>query len=403
MRILFVSAFFPPFVQGGAEISARNLAAWLHANGHEIAVLTTAPTPADEVRGAIVDDLKVWRVHMPRPYTVFEAAQKGGLQKSVWHLQDHFDPRNERIMRQVLDEFSPDLVSIHVLQGLGWNALRVIGARNIPVVITLHDLSLACVRMAMFRDGRECESLCAPCAFSSRAKLAFLRSVPRLGFVSPSLAILRRLSALQPLQRWAQAHILNPNKSPTPTVERSPSRTVRFLYVGRLHESKGLYVLLEAIEPLAARHEFKLTLVGTGPSEDDLKQRFGHHRWLEFTGHVSVQDVTNRMMQSDLLLVPSVWFENSPGVIIEALGRGLPVMGSNAGGIPELVTHEKNGVLVGAGDVRAWSAAIEGILDHPERLDAYKDSADAAMQEFDQDTLGRRVVAFYEKVRTQPA
>lgn len=403
MRILIVSAFFPPFVQGGAELSARNLAAWLRTNGHEVAVLTTSPAPADEVRGAFVDGLKVWRIHMPRPYTVFEAAQKSGLQKSVWHLQDHFDPRNERIMRQVLDEFAPDLVNIHVLQGIGWNNLRVIGGRNIPVVITLHDLSLACVRMAMFKSGRECERLCAPCAFSSRAKLAFLRSVPRLGFVSPSLAILRRLSAFQPIQAWAQAHILNPNKSPSPTVEKSASKTIRFLYVGRLHESKGLYVLLEALEPLSARHEFTLALVGTGPSEDDLKRRFGHHRWIEFAGHVSVQDVANRMAQSDLLLVPSIWFENSPGVIIEALGQGLPVMGSNAGGIPELVIHEKNGILVEAGDVRAWSAMIEGILDHPERLDAYKDSAGAAMQEFNQDTLGRRVVAFYESVRTLPA
>ena len=403
MRILIVSAFFPPFVQGGAELSARNLAAWLHTNGHEVAILTTSPAPADEVRGAIVDGLKVWRIHMPRPYTVFEAAQKSGVQKSIWHLQDHFDPRNDRIMRQVLDEFAPDIVNIHVLQGIGWNTLRVIGGRNIPVVLTLHDLSLACVRMAMFKSGRECERLCAPCAFSSRTKLAYLRSVPRLGFVSPSLAILRRLSAFQPMQAWAQAHILNPNKSPSPTVEKVASKTVRFLYVGRLHESKGLYVLLQALEPLSARHEFTLTLVGTGPSEEDLKRRFGHHRWIEFAGHVSVQEVANRMAQSDLLLVPSIWFENSPGVIIEALGQGLPVMGSNAGGIPELVMHEKNGILVEAGDVRAWGTAIEGILDHPERLEAYKDSAGAAMQEFNQDTLGRRVVAFYESVRTQPA
>jgi glycosyltransferase involved in cell wall biosynthesis len=403
MRILIVSAFFPPFVQGGAELSARNLAAWLHTNGHEVAILTTSPAPADEVRGAIVDGLKIWRIHMPRPYTVFEAAQKSGVQKSIWHLQDHFDPRNDRIMRQVLDEFAPDIVNIHVLQGIGWNTLRVLGGRNIPVVLTLHDLSLACVRMAMFKSGQECERLCAPCAFSSRAKLAYLRSVPRLGFVSPSLAILRRLSVFQPIQAWAQAHILNPNKSPSPTVEKVASKTVRFLYVGRLHESKGLYVLLQALEPLSARHEFTLTLVGTGPSEDDLKRRFGHHRWIEFAGHVSVQEVANRMAQSDLLLVPSIWFENSPGVIIEALGQGLPVMGSNAGGIPELVMHEKNGILVEAGDVRAWGTAIEGILDHPERLEAYKDRAGAAMQEFNQDTLGRRVVAFYESVRTQPA
>ncbi len=403
MRILIVSAFFPPFVQGGAELSARNLAGWLQANGHEVAVLTTSPAPADEMSGAIVDGLKIWRIHMPRPYTVFEAAQKSGLQKSIWHLQDHFDPRNDRVMRQVLDEFAPDLVNIHVLQGIGWNTLRVIGGRNIPAVFTIHDLSLACVRMAMFKSGRECERLCASCAFSSRVKLAFLRSVPRLGFISPSLAILRRLSVFQPIHPWAQAHILNPNKPPSPTVEKNASKAVRFLYVGRLHQSKGLYVLLEALVPLSARYEFTLTLVGTGPSEDDLRQRFGHHRWIEFAGHVSAQDVANRMAQSDLLLVPSIWFENSPGVIIEALGQGLPVMGSKAGGIPELVTHGKNGILVEAGDVTAWSAAIEAILDHPERLEAYKDSAGAEMQEFSQDTLGRQVVAFYEGVKAQPA
>jgi glycosyltransferase involved in cell wall biosynthesis len=75
------------------------------------------------------------------------------------------------------------------------------------------------------------------------------------------------------------------------------------------------------------------------------------------------QDISNIMVNSDILCIPSIWAENSPGVVIHALSLGLPVIGSDKAGIPELVEDGKNGLLVPPGDMLAWQVALERILD----------------------------------------
>jgi len=402
MRILIVSAFFPPNVIGGAELSAANLARWLAGQGHEIGILTTAPTKQDCLDGEQVDDFRIWRVAMPRPYPVFQAMERGGWQKPVWHLQDHFDPRNKAIMGEVLDAFRPDLVNIHIIQGIGYNALTAIGQRNIPAVFTLHDLGLACIKLAMFVNGRECDGQCSMCARSSAIKTRYVGSIARHGFISPSKANLARISTLLSLGDYPRIQILNPNSYPAPTVAHEKSEAMRLLYVGRLEEAKGIYVLIEALEPLAADYDFSLTLVGTGPRADDLAKQYGHHDWIKFTGQIPVQDVANWMANSDLLLVPSIWLENSPGVVIQALGVSLPVMGSDKGGIPELVTNGVNGVLVPPGSVQDWRAAIKSLLDDRSQLERYRQNASQMTSEFDQDFLGAKIVKFFEQVQNLP-
>jgi glycosyltransferase involved in cell wall biosynthesis len=398
MRILIISALFPPHVQGGAELSAGNLAQWLVAQGHEVGVLTTSPNPDDELSGAQVGGVTMWRTTMPRSYTVFDAAQRSGWQKPVWHLQDHFDPRNKTIVANVLDAFKPDVANVHIIQGIGYNAILELAKRDIPTVFTLHDLSLACVKMAMFVNGSECQGLCRACSYSARIKMGFIRKTPRVGFVSPSAANLAKLSSLLPIRDYPAAHILNPNKYPVPTIRPEPSKTVRLLYVGRLHETKGVDVVLDALEPLAGQYDFSFTIVGTGPSAERLKQRCVNHNWVTFTGHVSMDEVANRMAGSDMLLIPSIWQENSPGVVIQALGESLPVMGSNKGGIPELVVNGVNGVLVPPGETEAWRHALKDILENPAQLAALRENAKRGAHEFEQGTLGNKLVSFFKTV-----
>lgn len=400
MRILVISALYPPFVQGGAEICAYNLATWFARNGHEVGVLTTAPKKEDEVSDQLSDDgVRLWRVSTPRAYTVFEAVGAPGWKKPFWHAQDILDPRNEKIIADVVDAFRPDFVNVHYLQGLGYNGLKVLGARDLPTAYTLHDIGLACVKMSMFSGGRECEGLCTTCALSAKVKRSYIESVPRIGFISPSRANLDRLSSLQPIEPYPRAHILNATRYPKPTVEREPSDKLRLLYVGRIDTTKGVDLLLQAVTPLAETHDFHLKIVGTGPIEGALRETYAGKPWVEFTGHVPLQAATDAMATSDMLMIPSIWLENSPGVVIQALGVGLPVMGSDKGGIPELVSHGVNGLLVPPGDVEAWRNAIRGVLDNPAQLEAYRQNAGSRAAEFDQDYLARKVLAFFEEVK----
>ena len=400
MRILVISALYPPHVQGGAEICAYNIATWLARNGHEVAVLTTAPTKEDEVLDEVVEGVRIWRLFTARAYTVFEAVEAAGWKKPFWHMQDIFDPRNERMVSKVLDAFEPDFVNVHYIQGIGYNALKTLGARDLPTAYTLHDISLACIKMSMFNGGRECESLCTTCALSAKVKRSYLRSIRRIGFISPSRANLDRLSGLQPIAPYPRAHILNATRYPKPTVQHQPSDALRLLYVGRLDATKGIDVLLRAVQPLAETHDFSLKVVGSGPDETALRQAYGHLPWVTFTGQIPLQQATDEMAASDMLFIPSIWLENSPGVVIQALGVSLPVMGSDKGGIPELVTHGENGVLVPPGDVDAWREAIRSILDDPSQLEKYRRNANLRSAEFDQDYLAGRVLDFFEEVKS---
>jgi glycosyltransferase involved in cell wall biosynthesis len=395
MRVLCISSLFPPNVIGGAERSAYNLINWLQAQGHDCAVLTTAKDEADMCDGASDEKgIKIYRVLMPRAYPMTEFLNTPQWKKPLWHVQDHFDPRNAGIMARVLDAFAPDFINIHMLQGLGYNALAEIGRRDIPVCYVLPDLGLACIRMNMFKRGTDCQSHCGACQFSTRYKLAKLRGLRRLGFCSPSRAILQKLSDYVPVEKYPHISILNPNKYPKPNRPRRPGGEFRFVYVGRLHESKGIDVLLAAAARLAASHDLSVTVVGGGPSEEALRERFGAFAWCRLTGNVSQAEVANFIGDSDVLCIPSLWLENSPGVVIHALGLGVPVIGSDKGGIPELVRHGENGLLATAGDVEAWAAAMRTVMDNAALLERLRVNAAGQADDFDQDTIGQKIFAF---------
>jgi glycosyltransferase involved in cell wall biosynthesis len=393
-RILSVSALFPPDVIGGAEASAAKLAEYWVTRGFEPGVITSARSPAEELDGELVNGIRVWRVHMPRPYPTFEFSNAPKWQKPLWHLQDHFDPRNVAVMRKVLDAFRPDFVNVHMIQGIGYNALQEIARRNIPTVYVLHDLGLACVRQSMFKRNADCPGHCLQCRFSTRYKQGLLRGFSRLGFASPSRANMDQLARFIPISERQNAVILDPNRYPAATQTRSESDLTRILFVGRLHASKGITMLLRIAESLASRYRFSLTIVGSGPLEEELTRQYSEQTWCRFKGFISQAEISNIMVNSDVLCVPSTWRENSPGVVIHALTLGLPVLGTNKGGVPELIDHEKTGLLVEAGNESAWTQALERVLQDRRELDGWRRTALQGAARFDQDVLANQFLNF---------
>ncbi|MBX7540903.1 glycosyltransferase [Qipengyuania sphaerica] len=363
-RLLVVSSAYEPFVIGGAEQSARTFCLRLQQEGYEIAILTTSPSKNDEVWGEVNEDgMKVYRVMMPRPYTLFDRSDVSPLDKARYHLADHFAPFNPALANRVIADFKPDLVNIHAIQGLGHNSVKAYAKAGLPVVYTLHDQGLACINMSRFRDGKLCEGQCTACRFSSKVKTKAWNRTKRLSFISPSRANLETVAQFVPevAERPAFA-IGNPNSYPVHAPGARSEGTTNLLFVGRLHSSKGVDIAIEALLPLATAHRFKLRLLGTGPDEAELKQRYDSLDWVSFDGFVSMEEVGEAMGWADVLLVPSTWQENFPGVIQHAQQSGLPVMASRIGGLPEMVDDRQDGLLVAPGDVAAWKGAFENVL-----------------------------------------
>ena len=188
MKCLLISTLFPPDMLGGAEFACCELAKWLAEEGHEVHVLTTAKTSDEQQKGEAINGLSIWRISMPRPYPALLHPSNGGMKKMIWHLQDHFDPRNESLVDSILGKIKPDVVNIHCIQGLGYNVLGLLARRKLPVVFTLHDLGLICIKMNMFAGGENCARQGLLCSLSTHYKWSILNKIERKTFVSPSSA-----------------------------------------------------------------------------------------------------------------------------------------------------------------------------------------------------------------------
>ena len=103
------------------------------------------------------------------------------------------------------------------------------------------------------------------------------------------------------------------------------------------------------------------------------------------------------MAESDLLMIPSLWFENSPLVAYQAIQAGLPILASRIGGIPELVRDGANGMLLPLGDETHWQGAIRELLASPEKLEALRSSAKHHARGCAPDVLGGAVLGLFRR------
>lgn len=140
------------------------------------------------------------------------------------------------------------------------------------------------------------------------------------------------------------------------------------LSIGTLHEVKGQTHLIAACRLLHERGlDFECHFIGDGPDEDALRQQAasaGLNGRLHFHGRQPREEIIAWLQRADVLAAPSVPSrdgrrEGLPVVLIEAMGSGVPAVASDLSGIPELVTHEENGLLIPPGDVSELADALE--------------------------------------------
>ena len=154
---------------------------------------------------------------------------------------------------------------------------------------------------------------------------------------------------------------------PPQTVDQARVRRIRCLAVARLVERKGLGCLIRAFA-LLERGRFQLDIVGDGPDRQalrDLAVGLGVAEEVRFLGSLSRAMVAERYREADLFTLPST-AESFGNVFAEALASGLPVVASDVGGIPDLVEHGSNGLLVPPGNPDSLAQAIRCLADDPQ-------------------------------------
>jgi glycosyltransferase involved in cell wall biosynthesis len=147
-----------------------------------------------------------------------------------------------------------------------------------------------------------------------------------------------------------------------------PADGTRILAVGTLGMGKGTDLLLQALDCLKAGHDFTVTLVGSGSPDfiEQLRTRTSPELWnrIVMKEHLTPAEVAAELSRATLLAHPTR-VDNSPNSVKEAAVAGVPVVASEVGGIPDYITHGKNGLLFPAGDHEALTRSLREALAHP--------------------------------------
>ncbi len=183
-----------------------------------------------------------------------------------------------------------------------------------------------------------------------------------------------------------------------------------FISVGRLAEKKGTEFIIRGCEKLRATYPelaFNLTLVGDGPLENDLKQLaidLGVSDIIEFTGNLPNSEVAEKLAHSDAFVLPSVTASNGdmegiPVALMEAMASGLPVISTIHSGIPELVKHEKTGLLAAERDVMELSAAMHKTITAPDQVAKLTQNARKLIEsEFNNEIWNTRLACYLSAI-----
>ncbi|MBN9391127.1 MAG: glycosyltransferase family 4 protein [Chloroflexi bacterium] len=418
MRFLVLSHHLPPNYNAGAELYALGQCQWLQSKGHTVQAIAIedieASVPKLEARCDIYQEVTVHRLFFDRlnyanPFEV-----------------SHDNPEIEKWLAGFLEEFRPDIMLVNACYLFGVGVLRAARQLGIPTVVYLHDFWFLCQRITLMRpDGTLCSGnvnaeTCAACI--SQDKRAHLWADRlSLGQASRTLAAgskagfepftdllggrqkietlkLRRQRLLRALEEADQViapslylkKVFEENGFPKDKIlysrysqdenrlaalvaarERrlttSPGN-LRVGFLGQTKPHKGVHLLVKAFRKINAEGA-RLSIHGRFDETDKyhrhLKKLAGSDERIKFAGPYHREQLPEILENLDVVVVPSVWLENSPLVIMEAQAAGLPVITTNLGGMAEMVRPEQNGLLFARNDVADLTRQLKRLIDEP--------------------------------------
>ncbi|MER7166921.1 glycosyltransferase [Micromonospora sp. NPDC000207] len=377
MRVLHVNKFL--YRRGGAEGYLLDVAELQRADGDEIAYFGMDHPENDT----------------PTPYTGFfpplvelDPAPRGLRPRASAAARMIWSPASRRGLARVIEDFRPDVVHLHnVYHQLSPSVLAATRVARVPAVMTLHDYKLACPSYQMLDRGRVCDACVTGgplraarrrCKDGSLAASSLLaveswlhRSTgayaPVQAFVSPSrfLAGVMRRAGVFPDRIHVVPHFVDVAAT---AVKQTPGGSV--VFAGRLSPEKGVDVLIEAVAQLP--DGVRLDVAGDGPARADLTDLAARRApgRVRFHGRLDKARLQDLLRSGAVAAVPSRWNENQPMAVLEAFACGLPVVATDLGGLPELVTSGVDGRVVAADDPTALADGLRDVL--ADRQRAYR-------------------------------
>ncbi len=376
LKILVIIHGFPPYYMAGSEVYTFNKCIEL-SKEHEVIIFTRIEDEFEKyykVSETVENGIKIIRVNKPgRDYTFRSKYQ---------------DFRIAEIFRKQFEKLNPDIVHINHLSHLTTLIIDIIKEYQIPIIFTLHDFWMMCIRGQLIRDDFTLctgpnKDKCMECNakyFTSEVEadheiqlwiemLAKVNNKVDL-FIAPS-KFLRKLYINYGFPEDKVVHMdYGFDKEIINGVKKFPSRKIRFGFLGRIIPVKGISLLIIAFNEVD-HSKAELNIYGKLPSSSMYLKNRCLNTAINFKGGYNYNDIGKVLSNIDVLVVPSIWYENSPLVIHEAFLAKIPVITSNLGGMAELVTHEKNGLLFEPGNVEDLIVKMNLFIENPNLIERY--------------------------------
>jgi len=354
MKILHVISM--GHVSGGAEKSVVMLKQGLEARGHAVRIMSSDRDP--DVPH--FSDYECKHIQATTPL---------GLFRHLWNGSAY------RTLKNAIVDFNPDVVHFHTMGELSPSVLFALGGT--PAILTVHGPEEYTATLLewylpphVFKGAVSMHNL----NLIGMAYYGFFKFLQRplykVGFrrlklmVSPSKYLAQKLVEERFRVPIDQVY----NGIDLPKAASLPDAK-NVLYIGRLEHVKGVEVLLRALPAVTAEvPDVHLDIVGDGPDRrrlEALANELVVNEWVTFRGWLQGKAVTNAYKNARVQAVPSIWPENLPTVVIEALAVGRPVVGSRVGGIPELIRDGVTGKIVEPGNSDDLAKALISLLKDP--------------------------------------
>ncbi len=362
MNIVQAHKFF--WYRDGASNYAWSLASSLEKAGHTVIPFSTKHTQNNPTAYAryFVD------------YTDLSDIHQLSVSKKITAATTYLYSRQaKQNMQNLLKEHPIDIVHLHnIYHHISPSILSEIKKRRIPIVMTLHDYKLFSPNYTMFHHGSIHEEdaqgwylscIKNKCVKDSRVQsilatteMIFHHKICRFFkkhidmLICPSI-FMRNLCLKYGWEEKKCIHIPHPVESSS--LSRIKGNHVA--YIGRLSEEKGLLVLLDAAHQTP---NIPYTIVGDGPLKNDIEKylKTNNIRNVSLVGFKTGIALEKEITHARVLVLPSIWYENYPLSILEAKAKGKIVIGSDIGGIPELLPAS---CLFPPGDAEALASTIE--------------------------------------------
>ncbi|NTJ41912.1 glycosyltransferase family 4 protein [Agrobacterium larrymoorei] len=352
-----------------------------------------------------------------------EYGRQGRFAQKIEHAIEVIYSRKARAnLNNLIDRVKPDIAHAHnVYHHISPSIFPLLKKKGIPTVMTVHDLKLACPAYKMLAPDGVCERCKGGRIYNVLLHRCMKQSVALSGLVMVETAVHRMLG----LYRNHIDRLVVPSRFyemkliewgwPKDQIVHIPNFVDRsindnsievdegdyYLFAGRLAPEKGIATLIRA----AGLSKQRLRIAGTGPDEAALRalaREAGAD--VEFMGYLTGRPLHEAIAGAKALVLPSEWYENAPVSLLEAYALGRPVIGTDIGGIPELIKQGETGLIAKPGDAEDLAHVLTWLDQSPKG--ARKEMGERGRlwvrQEFSQAAYFERTMRLYDELVVRP-